>query len=106
MEVVKNHRYALIRNAGNWEVIKSSEATIKDALQQSEEKLHSLFHNMSEAFAYHRIVLNSRGEPCDYIFLETNEAFEKLTGIKNAIGKKATEVLPGIERDATDWIAG
>ncbi len=104
MEVVRNHRYALIRNAGNWEVIESSEATIKDALRQSEEKLHSLFHNMSEAFAYHRIVLNSRGEPCDYILLETNEAFEKLTGIKNAIGKKATEVLPGLEKDPTDWI--
>ena len=107
MGVVKNHRFALVRNAGRWEVLESSEArTVRDALKRSEEKLQSLFSNMSEGFAYHRIVLDARGKPKDYIFLEVNEAFEKITGLegRNIIGKKATEALPGIERDATDWI--
>jgi PAS domain S-box-containing protein len=107
MEVVKNHRYALVRNAGRWEVIESSEARIvKNALKRSEEKLHSLFSNMSEGFAYHRIVLDAEGRPCDYIFLEINEAFERLTGLKsrNIIGKRVTEILPGIDKESTDWI--
>ncbi len=107
MEVVKKHRFALVRNAGRWEIIESSEArTIKDALQRSEEKLRSLFSNMSEGFAYHRILLNARGKPCDYIFLEVNNAFERLTGLKgkNIVGKRVTEVLQGIEKDPADWI--
>jgi PAS domain S-box-containing protein len=61
---------------------------------------------MSEGFAYHRIVLNSEGKPCDCIFQEVNDGFEKLTGLKgeNILGKRVTEVLPGIEKDPTDWI--
>jgi hypothetical protein len=33
-------------------------------------------------------------------------AFEKMTGLKRAqiIGKRVTEVLPGIEKDSADWI--
>lgn len=108
MDAVKNHRFALIRNAGEWEVIESSEARItKDALERSEEKLESLFRNMSEGFAYHRIVLDSSGQPCDYIFLEVNTAFERLTGLqgKEITGKRVTEAIPGIEKDPADWIA-
>ncbi len=107
MEVVKNHRFALLQNAGKWKIIESSEArTIKDALKRSEEKLQSLFHNMSEGFAYHKIILDDKGKPCDYVFLNVNEAFERLTGLKreNIIGKKVTEALPGIEKDAANWI--
>lgn len=107
METVKNHRFALIRNADRWELIESLEARIfKDALKRSEEKLHSLFSNMSEGFAYHRIVLDASGNPRDYVFHEVNEAFERLTGLKRekVIGKRATEVLPGIGNNSTDWI--
>lgn len=107
MEVVKNHRFALVRNADRWEVIESSEARVmKDALKRSEERLHSLFSNMSEAFAYHRIVLDSNGKPCDFIFLEVNESFERLTGLKaeEIVGKRVTQTLPGIINDPIDWI--
>jgi len=107
MEIVKNHRFALVRNAGSWEVIESTEARVmKDALKRSEEKFRSLFSNMSEGFAYHRIVLDRQGTPCDFIFLEVNEAFERFTGLegKSILGKRATEVLPGIEKDSADWI--
>ncbi len=108
MEVVKNHRFALVRNAGRWEVIESSEArTVKDELRRTEEKLKFLFSNMSEGFAYHRVVLDSRGRPCDCIFLEVNDAFERMTGLKgrNVIGRRATAVLPGIVEEPVDWIA-
>ena len=107
MKVVRNHRFALVPNAGRWEVIESSEATIaKDALNRSEEKLRSLFSNMAEGFAYHRIVLDDSGNPCDYVFLEVNDAFERMVGLpaETIIGERVTQALPGIERDPTDWI--
>jgi len=84
--------------------IKEKEA--KKALKQSEQKYHSLFNNMSAAFAYHRAIYDENGKPIDYIFLEVNSHFEKIIGLKrkDIIGKKVTDVLPGIENDPANWI--
>jgi PAS domain S-box-containing protein len=70
------------------------------------EKYHLLIENMPDAFAYHQIVLADDGSPVDYIFLEINSAFEEMTGLKREkiIGKKVTEILPGIEKSEFDWI--
>ena len=75
-------------------------------LKQSEERYNSLFEHMIDGFARHRILLDDKGQPIDYIFLEVNMAFEEQTGLnrKDIIGKRITEVLPGIENDPTDWI--
>ena len=75
-------------------------------LKNSEEKYRSLFENMLDGFALHEIVLDENGAPINYIFLEVNNAFENQTGLKRAeiIGKKVSEVLPGIEKDPADWI--
>jgi PAS domain S-box-containing protein len=61
---------------------------------------------MQDGFAFHKVLFDENGRPEDYVFLEINEAFEQLTGLKkeNVIGKKVTEVLPGIERDPADWL--
>lgn len=107
MRTVRHHRFALVRSAERWELIESSEVrTIRDALHRSEEKLRSLFANMSEGFAYHRIILDARRRPCDYIFHEVNDAFERLTGLraKNILGKRVTQVVPDIAKDPVDWI--
>ena len=78
----------------------------EEALRSSEEKYRLLFENMMNGFALHEIILNKKGVPVDYKFLEVNSAFEHLTGLKskNIIGKKVTEVMPGIEKDPADWI--
>lgn len=57
-------------------------------------------------YAYHKIVLNREGVPKDYIFLDVNPAFEEMTGLKmkDIVGKKVTEVLPGIKEETFDWI--
>jgi PAS domain S-box-containing protein len=96
MEVVKNHRFALLKNTGKWEVLESSEArTLKDALKKSEERYRGLFENMIEGFAYCRMIFEN-GEPHDFIYLSVNHAFETLTGLKDVVGKRVTEVIPGI----------
>jgi two-component system CheB/CheR fusion protein len=75
-------------------------------LQRNEKKLSSLFENMNEGFALHKIVTDKNGKPVDYVFLDLNQAFEKMTGLTKAqvIGKKVTDVIPGIEKDPADWI--
>ena len=76
-------------------------------LKQSEEQYRSLFTHMINGFARHKVLFDADGKPIDYVFLEINQAFEKITGLKqkDIIGKKVTEVLPGIEKDHCDWIA-
>jgi len=78
----------------------------EDALQESEERYRTLFENMINGFALHKIVLDEAGAPSDYIFLEANASFEKLTGLNRhqIVGKKATDVIPGIEQDPVNWI--
>ncbi len=57
-------------------------------------------------YAHHRIILDDKGRPCDYEFLEVNRTFEKLTGLKaeNLIGNTARKAIPGIEKAEFDWI--
>ncbi|NTU50124.1 MAG: PAS domain-containing protein, partial [Desulfobulbaceae bacterium] len=50
---------------------------------------------MLNGVAYCKMV-HSDGQPTDFIYLYTNPAFEKLTGLKEVTGKPVSEVLPGI----------
>ncbi len=69
------------------------------ALVESENNLQLLFQNMNSGFAFHKIVTDDNGNPIDYIFLDVNNKFEELTGLKRGeiIGKAVSDVLPGIE---------
>jgi len=63
--------------------------------QESEERYRSLFENMLNGFAYCQMVFEN-GRPTDFIYLDVNKAFESLTGLRNVIGKRVSEVIPGI----------
>lgn len=71
-----------------------------EKIAESEEKYRLLFENMSAAFALHKIILDENGNPCNYLFVEFNEMFEKLTGLKkqDTIGKTVLDVLPNTEK--------
>ncbi|WP_035239415.1 response regulator [Desulfobacter vibrioformis] len=73
-------------------------------LADSKESYQALFSNMIDGFARHRMILDKNGHPVDFEFLETNQAFEKLTGLKEVAGKKVTQLLPDIESDPMAWI--
>ncbi len=75
-------------------------------LQQKERQYRQLFENLTGACALHEIVTDADGKPVDYLFLEANQAFESMTGlrVREIIGKRITEVLPDIKRDHIDWI--
>jgi PAS domain S-box-containing protein len=62
--------------------------------RESEKRYHELFNNMLNGSSYCKMLFENE-KPQDFIFIEVNKAFEKLTGLKNVIGKKVTEVIPG-----------
>ena len=67
----------------------------EEALRASEETYRSLFDNMLNGFAYCQM-LYEEGQPSDFIYLKVNPAFETLTGLKDVVGRKVSEVIPGI----------
>jgi len=66
-----------------------------------------LIMTMPLAYARHRLVYDTHGIAIDYVFLDMNPQFEKITNLNNldTIGRRLTEVLPSATSDQTDWIA-
>jgi len=56
----------------------------------------SLFDNMTDGLAYCQMVFDARENPVDWIYIKVNKNFEKMTGLKNAEGKKVSKLIPGI----------
>ena len=70
------------------------------ALAESEEKHRALVTQMQLGLALHRMIYDGEGNPIDYIFLDVNPAYERLTGLKrdDVLGKTVLEILPRTER--------
>ena len=69
------------------------------ALIESESKYRSLFENMINGFAYCKILLDENNQPIDFVYLEVNDCFEKLTGLRkeDIVGEKVTVAIPAIK---------
>jgi PAS domain S-box-containing protein len=74
------------------------------ALRTSEEHFRSLFENMLNGYVYCKMLYDG-DEPVDYVYLDVNKSFEPLTGLKNVIGRKASDVIPGIRESDPHVIA-
>jgi PAS domain S-box-containing protein len=74
-----------------------------EALRISEELYHSLFENMLNGFAFCKMLFE-QDLPRDFIYLDVNAAFEKLTGLTNVVGKKASDAIPGIRESDPELI--
>ncbi len=75
-------------------------------MEPGNDKHRLSIENFPDAIAYCQIITDSEGSPVDYVFLDVNLAFEVMTGLSRGdiIGKKVTEVHPGIENSNFDWI--
>lgn len=63
-------------------------------LRRSEERFQSLFETMDEGFCIIEMIYDEDGAPQDYRFISVNPAFEKHTGIRDAVGKRMREIVP------------
>ena len=68
-------------------------------IRESELKYRSLFDHMNQGMALHQIITDNDGNAINYRFLDANQSFEKITGLRrdDFIGKTVLEVLPGTE---------
>ena len=71
---------------------------MEDAIHISEYIYRTLFDNMMNGFAYCKMSY-IEGKPDDFTYLFVNPAFENQTGLKNVIGKRVSEVIPGIKEE-------
>jgi len=94
-------RIALLENLVDHVAIALAKLRADEALRLSEERYRSLFENMLEGYAYCEMVLEN-GEYRDFVYLDVNPAFERLTGLTGVVGKRVTDVIPGIRESDPD----
>ncbi len=70
------------------------------ALRDSESRLRTIFERIDEGYGLCEIMVEN-GIPVDYRFIEVNPLFESMTGLHDAAGKTALELVPGLE---SAWI--
>lgn len=67
----------------------------EEALRTSEARYRSLFEHMLNGMALCQMEFVN-GEPRDFTYVMVNATFESLTGLRDAVGKRVTELIPGI----------
>lgn len=77
----------------------SENMNTEERLKASEERYRSLFSNMIDGFAFCKMIFDEENKPVDFVYLEINSAFEKITGLKRelVVGKKVTQAIPDIK---------
>ena len=66
----------------------------QEALRESEQKYRALFESMDEGYCVIEMIFDADNRPADFRFLETNPAFEKQSGLRDAQGKRMREMAP------------
>lgn len=80
----------------------TAQVTARKAAQESQAKYRNLFESMDQGFCILEMIFDEANQPIDYRFLEVNPVFEQQTGLKDAIGKTALELVPNLERHWLD----
>ena len=65
-----------------------------EELRQAEERYRELFESIDQGFCTIEVLFDENEKPIDYRFLIVNPAFERQTGIKNAVGRRMREIAP------------
>jgi PAS domain S-box-containing protein len=68
------------------------------AAHASDLSYHSLFNSIDAGFCVIRIIFDHDKRPLDYVFLELNAVFERVTGLANARGARMRELAPSHEQ--------
>jgi diguanylate cyclase (GGDEF)-like protein/PAS domain S-box-containing protein len=71
-----------------------SDISERKAGEESNRRYRLLFENMSEGVAHCEMIFDDRGHPIDFVYLAINNSFEKLTGLRNVVSRRFTEVVP------------
>jgi PAS domain S-box-containing protein len=72
-------------------------AAAESALRASEDRYRTLFASIDDGFCLMQMLFDAEGRCVDYRFLEANAAFEGQTGLVNAVGRTARELVPDLD---------
>lgn len=64
---------------------------------ESEGKYRSILDGMGQGFCIIKMIFDENGKPVDYLFTEINPLFEEQTGLRDATGKTAKQLVPTLE---------
>ncbi|MDR3409705.1 MAG: PAS domain S-box protein [Formivibrio sp.] len=79
-------------------IIFAERVRITAELHSSERTFRSLFENMQDGLAHCRMIFRE-GIPIDYEYIQVNPAFDTISGLKDVIGRKISEIIPDYARD-------
>jgi two-component system, cell cycle sensor histidine kinase and response regulator CckA len=77
----------------------------EETLRASEQRYQLLFSHMLNGFAHCRMIYDDEHRPVDFEYLSVNEAFGQLTGLVDVVGKRVSEVVPGIRERSPELFA-
>ena len=78
--------------------VRAEHARAEVALMESEQRYRHLFTHINEGVACCRMIFEE-GRATDFVYLEVNPMFTTLTGFKDVIGKRVSEVIPGLREN-------
>ncbi|HKZ11810.1 MAG TPA: PAS domain S-box protein [Rhodanobacteraceae bacterium] len=87
-----------------WAIIERAQA--ETALRLGEEKYRGLFESIDQGFCVMKAERAADGKIVDLWFREANPAFERESGIHNAVGRPISMVMPEYEGQWLDAIEG
>ncbi|MCQ4306704.1 PAS domain S-box protein [Pseudomonas stutzeri] len=67
-------------------------------LAESDDRYRLLFEAIDAGFCIIEMKFDAQGKPIDYSFVETNPAFERQTGLVDAVGKWMRDLAPAHEQ--------
>ena len=77
---------------------RTAEDQAAQALAASNQRYRTLFNSIDAGFCIFEMKYDEQGRPIDYRFIETNPAFERHTGLVDAVGKWMRDLAPSLEQ--------
>ena len=68
----------------------------EDALRRSEARYRKLLGSIDQGFCVIEMIFDANARATDYRFIEVNDMFRRQTGLANAVGRTALELMPSV----------
>jgi PAS domain S-box-containing protein len=85
-------------------VTETTQAVVRQ--RASEERYHTLLTSIDQGFCVIEMIFDGEGRAVDYRFIETNDVFERQSGVSDAVGKTARQLVPNLEQRWFDIYGG
>jgi serine phosphatase RsbU (regulator of sigma subunit) len=81
------------------------ELSADGSVTDDDGRFRTLFSAIDEGYCLAEIIVDDDGLPVDYRFLEANPLFGEMTGLVDAVGRTARELVPDLEQHWVDIYA-